>query len=524
MPGQLAYQHPEYVQRQWWWEFYRVSYVGGREYLKPSRLSVEFQEPVAIRRNEDGAVISGQLGNNVRVDSQWYESLLFRHNREKEWEFENRRKRAYYNNIVAPVVNSLVSHATKIAATREGDGLLTTFWEETDFKRTTKIDSVMKTGLRWAQVYGIYWGVVDVASEREYDGDGKPYLYWVSPLDVWDWSVGDDGQLEWLKQFVYVEEKRTWKDPVKPAGKFRVWDRDGVTTYVVDASGVEREQERREYSIGRVPWEPLYSRRCDDYPFPDGVALVGDVCKAANHVFNCGSLLNEILYKQTFGQLIIPTGGTSLDQIECGLNTFLGFNSNGTPGEPKYISPDPEQARVLMEAMGSAIEIARQSVSVGRGRSESSKAQASAEALELESDDKRSVLAEIADEAEDFEDRIADLVAAYRMEQPEKPYIHYSREFDLRSYQQEIDQTLALERVQGLPDSFLTQVRKDLIRRRLEGMPLPKLQTILAEVESEGDAPIERKPLAANAQPNRNGAPIKAPPTPFPPKTAKPPA
>jgi len=474
--GTLLYRHPEYERRWWWREFNRVSYLGGREYYRPTRLTVEFQEPYVVSRNE-----TGQAEDTVGTRTIDNASLLFRHNREKSWEYENRRKRAHYHNFVKTTVNALVSHATKKAANREGPEELKAFWDGVDYRRQHKIDNWMTSGLRWAQVTGIVWACVDVDSDGEHDG--KPYVYWVSPLDVFDWALDDDGELLWLKQFEYTDARReSWRDKVEPKYRVRIWHRDHVETWETDRNGQhEQRVGEKAHGAGRVPFEPLYSSRDEDMPFPEGVPLVGDLCKAANSVFNYTSLLNDILYKGTFSWLAIPD--PNIDTIQVGTNTAFGYNPL-TGGKPEYVSPDPEQPRVLMEAVAASLEQARAAVGIGRGRSEGSMEQASADALELESEDKRSILADIAREGEDFERRLAALVLGYKtgVAKVEGVHVQYPREFDMRTFKAEVDEVLSLRKV-GLSPEIDLQLRQDLTRRKFAGLPPEQMEALLASLK-----------------------------------------
>jgi hypothetical protein len=499
VPGSLFYRHPEYDQTWWWREFGRVSYLGGREYHKPQRLSIEFQYPRFQERNEDGVMVR----NGTQTLN--YQSLLFRHEREQDFEYENRKKRAYYYNYVRTIVNSLVSHATNRPATREGDDGLKEFWGAVDCERTTPMAKFMEQGLQQAQVQGIMWACVDVEpADRR-----NPYVYWVSPLDIFDWEMGEDGEIQWLKQFVYVEGKRGMWEAVKPMYRFRLWERDGVTTWETTPNGTGQRQigPKQTYSLGKVPFVPLYSLRTDEKPFPDGVPLAIDLCKCANHIYNLTSLLSEILYKQTFSWLAVPD--KNVDTLQMGLNTAFGYDPNGTSAVPTYLSPDPEQARVLMESINAAVEQSRQSVGVGRGRAEGSMSPTSGETAQLESADKRSILGDIASEAEDFERRLADMVLSYRAQKREVDVtIQYATDFDLMSLQDEINEALSMVKL-SLPPEVMAEVKKNIVRRKFAAKPPKELEELAESVVVEEPpqvAPVIGKP----ADPDANDAQPKA--------------
>lgn len=498
-PGSLYFRHPQYTERWWWREFNRLSYVGGREYYKPRRLDIDFQYPVQPTRNSNGQLVDARAAAAQAMMTKGYYSLLFRHNREQEWEYENRRKRAHYFNPVRTAVNALVSHSLKKGITREqGNVDLDLFWGGVDSGRKQDIDVFMRTGLIWAQVYGIYWACVDVeaADEPGETSDGKPYAYWVNPLDIFDWSTDDDGKVLWIKKFVGAEAKRTWKDPIVPVHQFQIWYPDHLETWQCDgiAGTGQTQLADRPNPLGRIPFEPLFSpQKIDESDFPDGEPLITDFAKGANSVYNYGSLLNEIAYKQTFSQLVVPG---SFDVLEAGTNTFFSWTPAGSSAEPKYIAPDPQQANVLMALIQSTLEQMRQSFGIGRGRQEGSMQKSSSAALELESEDKRSILGDICGQGEDFEKRLAMLVLSFKNvgakpSVKDLPHIQYPHDFDLQAFQDEINEFLSLRAV-GLSPEVDLKLRTDLLSRKLAGMPPDQLEKML---ETMKVVPAPMQPL-----------------------------
>jgi len=401
-PGTIQYQHPEYGRRWWNWELARVSYVGGRDYLRPTRLSIDYQYPEVKQVDVNGA-LSTIVGTAAKP--LVYSYLLHRQTKEQPWEYENRVSRASYTNFFAPIINALVSETMRQPPTRDGDEQMLEFWKHPDEKREQSMDAMMRDGLTWASTYGIEFAFVDKNPEPDpAEGeDDKPYFYWVSPLDIIDWAIDDDGCYEWIKQFVYTEAPRTWKDPVTPLFQYIVWGKDTIDKYQTSATGGDHVLlESRPNVLGVVPVVPLYSKRDKDCAFPNGHPVVGDLAKVSNTVFNLQSWLLQILSDQTFGQLLVPS--TQFDKIQLGTSRAVGYDPVSSSGaKPEYISPDPENARVIMESIGSLIELARQAAGIGRGRSEGSKDKASGAAMELEAEGKKNILGDIAESAQDFE-------------------------------------------------------------------------------------------------------------------------
>ncbi len=499
VPGNITYRHPEYEVRWWWREFYRISYLGGRDYYRPARLSVDFQEPSIVTLNSDGQLPTTSAGAvNLDIKALPIQSVLFRHNREKSWEFENRRKRSHYLNFIKPIVRSLVSHATKKAAVREGSDSLKKFWEGVDCEREESIDDFVKDGLRWAQVLGLVWACVDQDPNAEDPDDKGPYAYWVSPLDIFDWGIDDEGEIEWLKQFVYTEQSRTWKDKITPVYRFRVWTATDVTTYEVNQTGGETQIDKRIHSAGQVPFIPLFSEQDKESVFPDGIPLMADACKLANAIYNYSSLKDEIGYKQTFSWLAIPD--KRVDVLQIGLNTCFAYDPQQTNAVPTYISPDASCAETLMNFISTGVEQLRQMLGVGRGRQEGSMQKSSADALELESEDKRSILGDIAREAQSFELRLAALVETYNgqtgTKAKEETRVKYAEDYDLRSFTDEINEFLLFRNISLSPEVDL-RARQDLVRKKYSELPPDEVEALADSLQASDEAALAAEVAAA---------------------------
>src|SRR6185436_3731810 len=107
----------------------------------------------------------------------------------------------------------------------------------------------------------------------------------------------------------------------------------------------------------------------------------------------------------------------------------------------------------------------------------------SGDALELESEDKRSILSDIASSAEDFEKRLVDMVYAYRQSKPaEAPHIQYPTDFDLASLQDDIDEALSF-RTLGLSPEINLELTEQLVRRKFSSMPATELDKLVKTLE-----------------------------------------
>ncbi len=139
-----------------------------------------------------------------------------------------------------------------------------------------------------------------------------------------------------------------------------------------------------------------------------------------------------------------------------------------------------------MKGIADGLEQARQSVGVGRGRSEGSMSKSSADALELESEDKRSILSDISGAAQDFERRHAETVMAYRTGGKPKVVIQYPTDFNLRSLQAEIDEATSLKSLTVSPEVNLAMV-EGIVRRKFANLPPNELTTLVGTLKAAMD-------------------------------------
>lgn len=490
-PGDLRYKHPDWLWRYPTWEMARLAYVGGREFLEPRNITYPY---IAYSKQQT-------TGADNLTTTKWVEqrlqipSMLVRHARESSSEFAARSARATYYNMVRPIINELCATALREEPTREGDAQLTEFWGAADETRTQSLSAMLRAASPWAETLGIMHACVDVKTAAD-GGDGKPYLYWVAPIDILDWQVDDDGNYEWLKQFTRVERRRTFRGQVELVYRYRIWTKTDLTVIETDDKGSdERIIGTRPHAFGAVPFIPLYSQKDPDANCPHGIPRTGDMVRAAIRVFNLVSLLDEILAKQTFSQLCLPD--PNVDEVEIGMSSAITYDG-ARGGEVKYISPDPEQARVLLEAIGSALEHIRSVVGVGRGRSESSKDQASGAALELEGEAKKTIVADVAASAEDFERRLAAFLTRIRTGTPGEVFVQYPREFDLRSFAATVADATSFTKLDVGPMAKRLELQ-NVVRKRFRNLPPDELDALIEGVPEQ----------QAQAEPEDNEEPEK---------------
>ena len=259
-------RHAEYAANEMRWRRSRDAYRGGREYIT---------------------------------------SALIRHVSEIELEFAERQARAYYFNYPRAIARRITQHVLGIDPVRRGaPPALVEDWSRTGLRA----NEVMRQLSTMLNVYGRAWllveapefaGSVSVAeAERR---NLRPYVTALSPLEITDWALGDDGRLLWA---IVAEETLDKCDPFRPARRRRrrlLYDRTRWRLFAEGENGVQ-EVASGANPLGEVPLIPVVE--------PDGFGMAAghwfeDVVRISEAILNNESEAQMNVVKQMFGLLVV---------------------------------------------------------------------------------------------------------------------------------------------------------------------------------------------------------------------------
>ena len=259
-------RHPEYAENEAAWKRARDAYAGGADYIK---------------------------------------SALIRHVSEIELEFEERLRRAYYFNYPRAIAQRITQYALAVDPVRQNaDPDLVENWS----RKGLRTNEVMRQVSTMLNVYGRVWllaespefsGAITVAEAKR--RNLRPYITVLSPLEVIDWSFGDDGQLRWA-----ITERERIVDDDPHAERRRVkrrtlYTREEWHIYDIGGDGVQ-EVAAGVNAIGRVPMVSIVE--------PDGYGMDArhwfeDVVRISEAILNNESEAQMNVVKQMFGMLVI---------------------------------------------------------------------------------------------------------------------------------------------------------------------------------------------------------------------------
>ena len=245
-----------------------------------------------------------------RGGENYIAQALIRHVSEIDLEFAERRKRAYYFNYPRKLAGLITQCVFSSGPQRENADIRLA----EDFSRTgLRVDEVMRQVSTLLNIYGAAAMIVEmpffsgeVDEERKQKERLRPAVQALSPLEVPDWGIGRDGELEWL---ITEEQVTIDQGPDRPTlqtvrrklftrNEFVIYERTPVTGRIVEIS-------RAWHGLGTVP--ALYLAE------PEGYGLQGghyfeDIVRISDAILNNESEAQMNVVKQMFGLLVISEG------------------------------------------------------------------------------------------------------------------------------------------------------------------------------------------------------------------------
>lgn len=522
-------RHPTYDALKVHWQFVEQTYKGGRE---------------------------------------WFTDNIFKYVKEGPEEFDQRQKRAYRFNHSREVVDLVTKYVFKSEVSRSEDAPkeVQAFWKNAT-RGGDDIEVLMRQNDRAISVFGQPYVVVDSTAVAPSDGGpltiaeakrqkARVYAYVVRPQDVLDMSFDADGELNWiLMHETRRDDGDFFQEDHDEYGCYRLWTRTETSVYRVrlakegetasevkiqpigakpfhfKPSAVSANEAKKkmvveklevvEHNLGVVPVIPVRERESDSMYHAPG--LIDDIAYLDRAVANYLSNMDAIIQDQTFSTLTIPI--QSLDAaddaydkvIEMGTKRIFGYDAEGGKG-PEYISPDPSQARLILEVITKIITEIYHSIGMAGERTKMDNAagidNSSGVAKAYDFDRMNTMLKAKADRLMALENKIARLVMKWNGVDFEEDLVKYSDDFDTRGLYDEFDVANRLTLLAApdelrryqfakLVDKLFPNIKADLkaaIEKELEDWPLDEVDV----TSSRADLKDQSKPEAEREQGQNN--------------------
>ncbi|MBN2135271.1 MAG: hypothetical protein JW737_06035 [Acidobacteria bacterium] len=283
---------------------------------------------------------------------------LFRHEKESDSKYTNRRIMAKYFNFAEVIIDTIRDSCLREKPSRGLENHeLKEIFSDTDF-HGRDIDHFMAEQLTLALIFGFVDTLVDITRDEninlsrldEKENGTRPYLLSINPLNVVNWEHDSFGLAkilikETILDNAFVEEHGENNTHEKGTINYRYFDREEWKILSPEGEVMESAP----HGLGIVPVTRLYCKKQLLHPFI-GQSFLPDPNIFIDY-YNLDSEKREIFRQQTFSLLLISLGeNSSRDDIQ---NIILSGTNNALAlpygAKAEFISPDPDQARLLIE-------------------------------------------------------------------------------------------------------------------------------------------------------------------------------
>jgi len=298
----------------------------------------------------------------------------------------------------------------------------------------------MKRYATLANIVGTIFLIVDRKPlemiNRAQELENPPYLVPKLPVEVVDFSVDTSGQLEWIVFSEIITSKR-FKSEGESEIRFRYFDKESWQvlkgTSIFDAVVVSQGQ----HNLGTVPVVQLHSEEPIEETQIFGVSKIFEIAKTNLRLFNALSELDEILRNQTFSILTIPVKNPAdREQYEnMTLSTENGLLYDPEyGGKPEFIAPPTNPTEAYETRIAELIKYIYKLASLEF----TGGVQKSGIAMAFDFQETNSALASMAQNIEEAEYKIIDIVGRWLDKDFSNAVAEYKRDFSIVDLQQEL--------------------------------------------------------------------------------------
>ncbi len=412
---------------------------------------------------------------------------LHRHEKESDTKFHNRRKLAKYFNFAEVIIDTIRDSCLREKAERSvSDKRLENIFADVDLCGKTW-DTYLKEQLTLALIFGFVDTLVDVptgdrdsilSSHDEQHAGLRPYMVTVHPLNLVNWKHDRRGLASILikeneNENSFFEDEHEGE---KKNTRYRYFDRQKWALYNEDAEIIDEGV----HALGVVPLARLYCKKSVQHPFI-GKSILPDPDILIDY-YNLDSEKREIFRQQTFSLLLISMGETGTREdirnlVLTGTNNAIALPYGASA---KFISPDPDQARLLIEEQK---EIVRNIFRLKHLKYDTGgSAEKSGEAFRWDYKDMSELLAGLAANLEDFENRIVTIISKWGNDPRirESFAVKYPRDFNIYSLRETLENAASLVSL-GLGERVKTAFAQKALLPKLMPLTEEEKRTILSD-------------------------------------------
>lgn len=457
-----------------YWNFLLNSYEGGKDYT-----------------GADSPVVS--TGSTlVTVRGQSLDSLisahnLFKHKKELEEDYKSRIQMSYYYNFCAPIVDIYTNHLFRESVIEDFASIEDTVEKrrENIDRKNSNIEEFRKELNEDVQIFGHSFVVTDMPESQgelsladRIANDQFPYFTIFYPTDVLNWSLDKFGRPYWVlvRECLDGNEDPMAYDKDKTIKyNYRLWTRTEWYLYDGDYKLIGQGV----HPVGRVPIDIVYEKPSKKYKNFLGISSITDIAFITRDIYNKCSELNEIIRNQTFSFLTIQGKASEYNADSVGTSKALLYPEGSN--QPAFVSPSPDNARVLMDQIDNQIGKIFQLAKLDGGSASQDMQIDSQSGVSKAYDfhETNAALSKKAGHMEDGEYRIWDTFARWEGKEFDGS-IQYSRDFNVKELMADLNEAEKLMRM-SMGESFEKKVKEELIKKKFPRMPNEEVETMVEE-------------------------------------------
>lgn len=461
----------------------------------------------------------------------WFKDNIHRYFKEGLREFRDRVARAHRVNHTRQVVDTVNKYLFRVPVDRKVDDApecLKDFWKKAT-RDGEPIDSLMNEVSTESSKFGKPWVVVDnnmpaeladkkITKSAQKRLNFRVYAYVVDPRDVLNFSISEDGVLNWvLIRELWRDDADPFASDMHPQYRYRLWTQqewvlfkrvgkvDNKAAHAVDYDS------HGTHGLGVVPCVPcdhVITRNRWKTP-----SMVDDIVYMDKAVANYASNMDAIIQDQTFSQLAIPAQGlmpgtTAYKQmLEMGMKRAFLYDAEGGSA-PTFISPDVKQVEVIAQTISSITNQIYQGVGLSGERSKTDNAigqdNSSGVAKAYDFEKINALLHSKSKRLEKIEFRISEIVCAY-WDQAEKnsfeELIKYPTNFDVKGLYDEFEAARNLFEINA-PEEIRREQMILLMEKLFPRMSKETVNRVTGSLKDWPKDPVEMTSVTDSANPS----------------------
>lgn len=479
-------ENPHVINRRYsmYWDFLLNSYEGGVDYTNaniPQMTVSSDNDPIPVFVNGEPLTTRNTSTN------------LFKHPKEKQEDFNKRVSMSYYYNFCQPIIDIYTEHLFKQAVTEDWgniEDIIEHRGENVDRRGSSLIEFRKEMG-DLAQIYGHGFVLVDkpksqgeITLEQKINNDMFPYTCFIAPQQMLNWSLDRFGSPFWVLYWEWAEVNEDFEQAShksKPKKQYRVWTREWWYLYNDKYELVEEGF----HAVGKVPVIPFYDRPSKKQTAFLGISQLSDIAFIARDIFNSSSELKQIFRDQTFSILTLQGDKQEYSDLLIGTNKGLVYPADRN--QPGYISPPPENARVLMEHIEIQVRKIHQLAKLEGGSAKQDKQVTSQSGVSKAFDFQQtnSSLSRKAANLNDAERKVWEMMARWEGKEWEGQ-LQYPDEFSVQAVNDDIEEALEMKKL-NLGKLAVKEVNKAILQKKFPRLPDDELQAMIGDMEAEVD-------------------------------------